>query len=277
MLRRMLSTLGMVVVALTLAPAAFGDVGDSATGLGASGSGHTFEFTVTGGEGDTATGWMRFSDPSGTPASASTVRCLIVNGNEALIVSTHPVWPDPPWSEMVFRVRDAGTPGAGSDLFDFFAVAEGLSCAALGDIYSLPAVNAIVFGEITVVAGDADGDGVVIGVDNCPTVANPTQADLDHDGLGDACDPTDDRTAEQQLADLITQLQTTATGSGNSYLAKLQAIGASVGTGDTQKACNQLAAFENEVRAQTGKKLTQSEAQVLLAEAATIKAKAGCA
>lgn len=35
---------------------------------------------------------------------------------------------------------------------------------------------------------DADGDGVVDSLDNCRFVANPTQADFDGDGLGDACD-----------------------------------------------------------------------------------------
>ncbi|HET7505419.1 MAG TPA: OmpA family protein [Kofleriaceae bacterium] len=40
--------------------------------------------------------------------------------------------------------------------------------------------------------GDADGDGVPDGVDDCPSVANPDQADRDRDGIGDACDDDQD-------------------------------------------------------------------------------------
>jgi hypothetical protein len=36
---------------------------------------------------------------------------------------------------------------------------------------------------------DDDNDGVLDGVDNCPLIANPSQADFDQDGIGDTCDP----------------------------------------------------------------------------------------
>ncbi|MDM8005952.1 MAG: thrombospondin type 3 repeat-containing protein [Phycisphaerae bacterium] len=36
---------------------------------------------------------------------------------------------------------------------------------------------------------DGDGDGQTDACDNCPAIANPTQADSDGDGLGDLCDP----------------------------------------------------------------------------------------
>jgi hypothetical protein len=39
---------------------------------------------------------------------------------------------------------------------------------------------------------DTDYDGVLDGADNCPGTYNPSQADLDGDGIGTACDPDRD-------------------------------------------------------------------------------------
>ena len=37
-------------------------------------------------------------------------------------------------------------------------------------------------------SNDVDGDGILNATDNCPNVANPTQADCDGNGVGDACE-----------------------------------------------------------------------------------------
>ncbi|MCX6830105.1 MAG: PKD domain-containing protein [candidate division Zixibacteria bacterium] len=56
---------------------------------------------------------------------------------------------------------------------------------------------------ITAPAGtpDTDNDGIINACDNCPSVANPDQADNDHDGLGDLCDPDDDNDGIPDLTD----------------------------------------------------------------------------
>lgn len=49
---------------------------------------------------------------------------------------------------------------------------------------------------------DVDGDGIPDASDNCPVVANTTQADFDGDFQGDACDPDDDNDTALDTWDL---------------------------------------------------------------------------
>lgn len=57
---------------------------------------------------------------------------------------------------------------------------------------------------------DEDSDGLTEIMDNCPVNANPTQADLDNDGIGDECDATDDRPKEVKQAEVEAAEQETA-------------------------------------------------------------------
>lgn len=49
--------------------------------------------------------------------------------------------------------------------------------------------------------GDIDGDGILNAADNCPVVANPDQADLDGDQVGDLCDGDVDNDGRINAAD----------------------------------------------------------------------------
>jgi hypothetical protein len=50
-----------------------------------------------------------------------------------------------------------------------------------------------------VISEDGDDDGIFDLIDNCPTISNLNQADIDNDGMGDECDSKDDREKETEL------------------------------------------------------------------------------
>lgn len=84
------------------------------------------------------------------------------------------------------------------------------SCASAGDAAGCSSQGGVFQGAgvactsvscpVDPCAIDTDGDGVPDCIDNCPTVPNPDQADLDGDGIGSACD-SDEPTAPVPPAD----------------------------------------------------------------------------
>ena len=77
---------------------------------------------------------------------------------------------------------------------------------------------------------DSDEDGVCDGGDNCPTVANLTQSDLDRDDVGDACDPDID-------GDEVTNAVEDACGSDPTDPASTPADGDQDGVCDALDSC----------------------------------------
>jgi hypothetical protein len=62
----------------------------------------------------------------------------------------------------------------------------------------------------------------------------------------------------------------------NALKAKLVSAQRSLDELDTDGACLELTAFANQVRAQSGKKISTSEAEALLARVATFRKSLGC-
>jgi beta-glucosidase len=77
-----------------------------------------------------------------------------------------------------------------------------------------------------------------------------------------------------EASDLVTMVQ--GVGPGNSLNAKAKLIQAAAAAGQTERVCSSLTAFENEVRAQTGKKLSPDVAARLQEQASRIALAAGC-
>ena len=117
---------------------------------------------------------------------------------------------------------------------------------------------------------DIDGDTILDVTDNCILVPNTDQADSDGDGVGDACEapetPIDSiEGLKGDIADLIGPK-----GIRTALTAKLDAAIASLDKGKDNVAVNNLNAFINFCNAQRNKKLTNGDADDLIADAQAI-------
>lgn len=84
-------------------------------------------------------------------------------------------------------------------------------------------------------------------------------------------------TAQQQVANLIELVGSMNLGTAaQSFTGKLDGVQDKITRGQTMAACNSVAAFMNEVAAQSGKKLTAAQAAQLTAAANQIRAMLGC-
>jgi hypothetical protein len=103
------------------------------------------------------------------------------------------------WSQHAYlKASNTG----GSDQFGWSAAISGdtIITGAIGEASNATGVNGnqsdnsgFATGAAYAFALDADGDGVRDSADNCPNAADPDQSDVDSDGIGDACDPVDNR------------------------------------------------------------------------------------
>jgi hypothetical protein len=127
-------------------------------------------------------------------------------------------------------------------------------------------------------ANDADGDGIPGSKDNCPVVSNRDQKDSDGDGVGDACDTASIEEMLDQLSRQISGMASVGTlsrGVANSLNVKLAAAAASIESGNTDTARNQLDAFINELNAMLSSGRLDPKAAALVKQAEEIRSLLG--
>jgi len=103
------------------------------------------------------------------------------SGVADMLVSTRPDFAGATWQPYRQRLVVTGTPNAQGRAHVFAKFRD-----RAGNTSDVTALS-------FQVSGDADRDGVLDAVDNCPRTLNPRQEDRDRDGLGDVCDAAPNR------------------------------------------------------------------------------------
>jgi hypothetical protein len=105
---------------------------------------------------------------------------------------------DPPFGLQVhvFNLAPGATDGGGDIYHQSTTRNHWIAKEADGITPSHILVNA----WSSVLGDETDGDGIRNLSDNCPGTVNATQADADHDGIGDVCDPTPQGTVPPTIA-----------------------------------------------------------------------------
>jgi alpha-tubulin suppressor-like RCC1 family protein len=172
---------------------------------------------------------------------------------------------------------------------------DGSSCAAAGGHTSLRRSSSDGLGDAC--DPDDDNDGIDDPLDNCPTVPNPGQDDIDFDGIGDACDPHFDGSSvveeiDGQIDDVIETILAADPPGANGLIHKLTnapdgvgpkvaAAQAAFDAGDIdeaeyiallEEALVKLDDFDNQLAAKIGNgQIVEPEASELLAASANIR------
>ena len=121
---------------------------------------------------------------------------------------------------------------------------------------------------------DGDRDGIWDGDDNCATIANADQRDVDHDFIGDVCDDYDNRPALTLLGEL--EYDSSLVRNGNKLVSKLDHAITALQNGQTSVACTDLAGYIDQVTSARGKTVPAATADALIAKAKHIRAVLGC-